>query len=76
MHLDHQTAHPHQNPICLPNLMYLKCKHLQYPQLIPNTMNHLTEPKVQHDRCNTAMSYEGLICPTSGEVFKVETPSM
>jgi len=21
------------------------------------------------------MSYEGLICPTSGEVFKVETPS-
>ena len=61
MHLDHQTSHtPHQNLICLPNVMNLNCQHLQCPQLIPNTMNHLTDPKVPNDRCNTAISYEGL----------------
>ena len=61
MHLDHQTAHtPPPNPICLPNLMNLKRQHLQYPQLIPNTMNYPTEPNVQHDLCSTAMSFEGL----------------
>ena len=60
MHLDHQTAHPHQTPICLPNLSHLKRQHLQYPQLIPNTMKHPTDPKLPHDLCNTAMSYEGL----------------
>ena len=61
MHLDHQTATPPpKHLICLPNVMYLKCRHLQCTQLIPHTMKHPTEPKVKHDRCSTAMSFEGL----------------